>query len=697
MHRGSVEMATRRLIAAVEIMAEAIEVTDHDYRIVFVNRQWTELTGYTEEEAIGRTPAELLRCDDVCPSVYAAIEAQLLRGESWRGPFKSCRKDGSTLYQTLSVTPILDKDDVLEAVVAVRLDLTAQRISEQRLRESEERYALAAKGANDGLWDWKIREDEAYFSERWAAIVGSSAAGFTGRLEDWLSRVHPEDLPRLRDQFREHLGGSASHFQSEHRIRHGDGDFRWVQARGMAFRDHEGEPIRFAGSLTDITARKQAESMLYFAAAHDGLTSLPNRNLFRDRVALALERVRRNPDRRFAVLFTDLDGFKQVNDGLGHHTGDRLLVAVARRLESCVRTIDTVARLGGDEFGMLLEDLPNVDEATIAASRIERALSTPFEVEGHHIFISGSIGVVCSDENSTVEQLLRDADSAMYEVRTRGRGGLHMVDAATRERRARRSRLGGALRQSVELDGLELVYQPIVSLQTGQVRGLEALARWNHPEHGSVPPAEFIPLAEEMGLIDQLGMFVLHESCRRAAAWLRDSPRESFFVGVNVSARQFRDPHFVERVTQAQAVSGLRPGVLGLEITETVLVDRPEALVVMLRDLREMGVKLSLDDFGTGFSSLSHLRRFPVHSVKIDRSFTSALESDGTALHIVRAIVSLSHALGMQAVAEGVETMEQVAILRGVGCDLGQGWLFARPATAMDIPRLLNERLISTC
>lgn len=694
---SSVDTLTRRLVTAVENVAEAIEITDAAHRIVYVNKQWCEMTGYAEAQAIGRTPGELLRHPDESAALMTEIESRLQRGERWRGPLRSRRRDGGLLQQNLSVTPIMDDRGRLEAVVAVRMDLAQVLASEHRVRESEERYALAAKGANDGLWDWKINDDEAYFSERWCAIVGLPPQGFTGRMEDWLSRVHPDDLPRVRDQFREHLDGKAPHFESEHRIRHADNDYRWAHARGLAFRDSDGEPVRFAGSLTDITARKQAESMLYFAAAHDGLTSLPNRNLFRDRVGVSLQRARRNSDRRFAVLFTDLDGFKQVNDGLGHHVGDRLLVAVARRLESCVRTVDTVARLGGDEFGMLLEDLPNSEEAVVAAARIERALSTPFEVEGHHIFISGSIGVVCSDEESTVEQLLRDADSAMYEVRTRGRGGHHLVDAATRERRARRARLGGALRQSVEIEGLELVYQPIVSLQTGQVRGLEALARWNHAEHGAVPPGEFIPLAEEMGLIDRLGMWVLEEACHRTGIWLREAPRESFSVSVNVSARQFRDPHFVERVAQAQAKSGLRPGVLGLEITETVLVDRPEALVVMLRDLRGMGVKLSLDDFGTGFSSLSHLRRFPVHSVKIDRSFVAALDSDGTALHIVRAIVSLAHALGMQAVAEGVETQEQAAILRSVGCDLAQGWLFSPAVPESDVPRILDERLVPTC
>ncbi|MBM4368181.1 MAG: EAL domain-containing protein [Deltaproteobacteria bacterium] len=692
MRADDTEAMSRRLVAAVDSVAEAIEIIDADWKIVYVNRRWTELTGYTEAEAMGRAPSELLRSDAHPADYYAQVEAELRAGRAWRGYFVSARKDGSLIPQTLSVTPLLSPEGALEAIVAVRLDLTEQLAAEQRLRESEERYALASMGANDGLWDWKIPEDEAYFSERWCGIVGNDRQGFSGKVQDWLSLVHPDDLSRLRELIDEHFQLRSPHFESEHRLRHVDGSYRWVQARGLAFRGPEGAAVRFAGSLTDITQRKQAESMLYFAAAHDGLTSLPNRNLFRDRVSQALERVKRNPAKLFAVLYLDLDGFKQVNDGLGHHVGDRLLVGVARRLESCVRAVDTVSRLGGDEFGLLLEELASADEATAAAARIERALSMVFEIEGHHIFISGSIGVVCSDAESTVEQMLRDADSAMYEVRTRGRGGHHVIDAATRERRARRSRLGGALRQSVEVEGLEVVYQPVVSLITGQVRGLEALARWNHPVHGAVPPAEFVPLAEEMGLIDRLGYQVMREACRRAAQWMHEHARDQFFVNVNVSARQFRDPHFVERVAQVQAMSGLRPGVLGLEITETVFVDRPESVVAMLRELRNMGVRLALDDFGTGFSSLSHLRRFPVQSVKIDRSFVSALDADGTTLHIVRAIVSLTHALGMVAVAEGIETLDQVAILRGVGCDLGQGWLFSKATKAPDVSRLMNER-----
>lgn len=685
---------TRRLVAAVENVGEAIEIVDSEHRIVFVNRRWVDLTGYTEAEAVGRSPGELLRSDAHPPAYYREIEAELAAGRPWRGYLVSARKDGTLIPQTLSVTPILDAAGRLDSIVAVRHDLTDQIAAEQRLRESEERYALAAMGANDGLWDWKLPDDEAYYSERWCKIVGDDRPGFTGGRHDWLERVHPDDLGRLREQIDDHFGHRAPHFESEHRLRHSDGSFRWVHARGLAFRGPDGAALRFAGSLTDITQRKHSESMLYFAAAHDGLTRLPNRNLFRDRVGQALERIRRNSGRKLAVLYLDLDGFKQVNDGLGHHMGDRLLVSVARRLEGCVRAVDTVSRLGGDEFGLLLEDLATGEEAAAAAARIERALSTPFEIEGHHIFISGSIGVVCCDDDSTVDQLLRDADSAMYEVRTRGRGGHHVIDAASRARRARRNRLGDALRKCVEVEGIEVQYQPVVSLVTGQVRGLEALARWTHPQHGAVPPSEFVPLAEEMGLVDRLGDQVLRDACRRAAAWLRDHPRDQFSVNVNVSPRQFRDPHFVERVAQVQAMSGLRPGVLGLEITEAVLVDRPDVVGAMLTDLRNMGVRLVLDDFGTGFSSLSLLRRFPVHAIKIDHSFVNALEHDATTLHIVRGIVSLAHALGMVVIAEGVETREHVATLRGLGCDLGQGWLFSRAAAAFDVPRLMGERLL---
>ncbi len=683
-----------RLVAAVENVGEAIEIVDSQHHILFVNRRWTELTGYTFEEAVGRTPAELLRSGAHAPEYFAAMEAELSAGRAWRGYLVSARKDGTLIPQTISIKPILADDGTLDSLVAVRHDLSEQIAADQRLRESEERYALAAMGANDGLWDWKIPDDEVYFSERWCKIVGEDRHGFTGNSEAWLGRVHPDDAARLKEQIADHIDLRAPHFESEHRLRHTDGSYRWVLARGLAFRGPEGQALRFAGSLTDVTQRKHSESMLYFAAAHDGLTSLPNRNLFRDRVGQALERVRRNEGRRLAVLYLDLDGFKHVNDGLGHHMGDRLLVSVARRLEGCVRAVDTVSRLGGDEFGLLLEDLGNNDEAVTAAARIERALSTPFEIEGHHVFISGSIGVVCCDDDSTVEQLLRDADSAMYEVRTRGRGGHHVIDAASRERRARRSRLGGALRRSVEVEGLDVHYQPVVSLVTGQVRGLEALTRWTHPQHGAVPPSEFVPLAEEMGLIDRLGHQVLRDACRRAAGWLHEHPRDQFFVNVNVSPRQFRDPHFVERVAQVQAMSGLRPGVLGLEITEAVLVDRPDVVGAMLNDLRNMGVRLVLDDFGTGFSSLSLLRRFPVHAIKIDHSFVGALDHDATTLHIVRGIVSLAHALGMVVIAEGVETREHVVTLRGLGCDLGQGWLFSPATPAHDVARLLGERLL---
>jgi diguanylate cyclase (GGDEF)-like protein/PAS domain S-box-containing protein len=552
------------------------------------------------------------------------------------------------------------------------------------LKESEERYALAAQGANDGLWDWNLKSGRVYYSPRWQSMLGYEPGEVGDAPEAWLERIHPDDQGRVRADLEAHLAGLAPHFESEHRVRHRDGDYRFVLSRGLVVRDGQGQALRLAGSQTDITSRKRAEEQILHDALHDPLTGLPNRNLFLDRLGQAVGRRRRHGDYHFAVLFLDLDRFKVVNDSLGHLAGDALLTGLARRLIACVRAEDTVARLGGDEFAILLDDIEDARDATRVAGRIQEELKRPVTVEGHDVVSTASIGITLDDRRERrPEDLLRDADTAMYRAKERGRDRHEIFDDEMHARAVAALHLEGDLRRALERNGLALAFQPIVSLATGRPVGFEALVRWPHPERGFVAPDEFVPLAEETGLVLPLGHFVLREACRTAREWLDAAgagPAPS--ISVNISAREFGQPGLVERIEGLLREHRLPPACLRLEITESLIMEDPDEAVVRCLALRELGIGIDIDDFGTGYSSLSYLRRFPVDSLKIDRSFVGGMEASAEDQEIVRAILGLAVALGIRTVAEGIETEEQLARLRQLGCALGQGYLFAAPLPA---------------
>ena len=540
------------------------------------------------------------------------------------------------------------------------------------LRESEERYALSARGANDGLWVWDLRADHVYYSPRWKAMLGLAEEEIGSAPEEWFSRVHPDDVEILRSAVDLHLRGQTPHLELEHRMRTKDGQYRWMLSRGLAVRDASGTATRIAGSQTDVTERRAAVERLTHDAFHDSLTQLPNRALFMDRLARAIESHRRHPESLFAVLFLDLDRFKVVNDSLGHVLGDELLVGVAERLESVVRSSDSVARLGGDEFVVLVDGVAHAADAVRTAQRIQDALSAPFKVGVHEIFTTVSIGVAVSTTGyDDPQDVLRDADIAMYRAKTRGKARHEVFDTAMHERTVELLRFETDLRRAIERGELRVHYQPLIEMSTGRVAGFEALLRWQRGDR-LVPAHEIVPVAEETGLIVPIGEWVLRESLRQAREW------NGIDMHINLSPRQLMQPDLVERVAAAVAESGLPPECVHLEMTESVLIENAEAAAELLHALRNLRVKLSLDDFGTGYSSLSSLREFPFDMLKIDRSFL--LDADARrADEIVRTIASLARALEMTVTIEGLETAEQVDRMRGLGISYAQGFHFAPP------------------
>jgi diguanylate cyclase (GGDEF)-like protein/PAS domain S-box-containing protein len=609
----------------------------------------------------------------------AYASALVLRGSSATGPMQWAITMGTLTVVGLMLSGLLRRLELREAESTERMEA---------LREAEERFRRAFEDAAIGMALCSLDGHYLRVNRALAELTGYEGDALVGM--PFRDITHPDDVDADLVGLSELLSGKRQVYETEKRYVHAEGHAVWIQLNLTVVKDAAGRPVHLIAQMQDITDRKRAQAELAHRALHDPLTGLPNRLLFTDRLEVALARLARRAG-AVAILFVDLDRFKLINDSHGHEVGDRVLVETASRLRGILRPSDTLSRFGGDEFTILCEDVSSEVDVSSVAERIAEALAEPFPLADREVFLSASIGIALGRDGAmSASALLRDADAAMYGAKERGRSRYAIYDGAMRLRGAERLETETALRRAIERDELRVHYQPEVELETGRVVGVEALVRWAHPDRGLVPPGEFIPVAEDTGLIAPIGEWVLREACRQAHAWQGVYGDAPLRMAVNLSGRQLAHEGLRDTVANALADADLPPELLCLEITESALAEDPDAARETLLSLRRLGVCLAIDDFGVGFSSLSQIRQLPpVDVIKIDRSFVSGIGQNREDEAIVASVISLARALEVETIGEGVETAEHAMALRELGCDHAQGFHFARPAPAAEIGELL--------
>lgn len=677
-----------RAIAASHNGVVLTDATQPDNPVIYVNPAFEAMTGYKADEIIGRN-CRLLQGPDSQPEALASIRSALREVRECHVTLRNYRKDCTPFWNQLFIAPVFNDQGQLTHFVGVQNDITQRYQTELALQSSEAQYRRIVETAAEGIWMLDAQDRTSFVNAQMAEMLGYTPEEMRGKsLFDFIDPVsHPLVTEKLAKR---RIGEEERH---DFCFRRRDGQTLWALISTSALFNDAGDYLGALGMLTDITDRKQAEAQLEHFAFYDALTDLPNRAYFFDRLQESINHYHSNPAASFAVLFLDLDSFKMVNDGLGHTVGDHLLVAIARRLRHCLASDQLLARLGGDEFTVLLPHLEEEGEAIAIAQCIHDAFLPPFTIDHHTIFSNVSIGIACAHPNyHHPEELLRDADTAMYQAKAGGKGHYAVFNYAMHSSAVERLQLETNLRWAIEQSQFQLYYQPIIHLATGKLSGFEALIRWHHPEKGWIPPSQFIPVAEETRLILDIGAWVIAEACHQLQAWQQQwGPDLNLTMNINLSAKQFAQPELLTQIDAMLQRTHIDPRCLKFEITESAIMGQAQAAQETLQAMKSRGIQLSIDDFGTGYSSLSYLHHFPVDTLKVDRSFLQSIGTQGGEAEIVKTIIALAHNLGMKVVAEGVETAAQIHYLRTLGCEFGQGYFFAHPLTAAAATVLLNN------
>jgi diguanylate cyclase (GGDEF)-like protein/PAS domain S-box-containing protein len=692
------ESSEGRFEALVQEASDIIIVADDSDRLRYVSPAFDRLLGYSADAMRTRPATDIMHPDDLAALRTRSDEITRPGSDGVHTDFRLRHRNGSWRWFEATITNHLDNPKV-RGIVSNLHDITERKQADEALREAHERFLSAFENAPIGIAMIDLDGDVLRANSAYGRIVGYPGARLCGMNVHDLT--HPQDRESSKAEMARFVSKTADvsdTYRLEKRYLNAEGREVWVSVNVSCVRDDEGKPLYMIEQIEDVTERRELRERLAHAAIHDPLTTLPNRLLFMDRLEVALSRAGRIHGRA-AVIFLDLDGFKLVNDSMGHAAGDELLKAVAERLRAAMRPSDTVARFGGDEFVVLCEEITEEQEAFEIAERIAEALSRPIELFDGEIFVTASQGLAISEaEGDTASGLLRDADTAMYVAKERGRSRIQMFDSQSHGVALKQMNTLSQLHRALERSEFRVFYQPIVDLQTGRLAGLEALLRWQHPDRGLMHPAEFLAMTEESGLIVPIGAWVLEEATRQYVVWERErrergAPSLSVGMSVNLSPRQLTQPNLIEQIAGTLDSSGIDPSALWLEITEGALATDTETTLQVLHHLRALGVHLSIDDFGSGYASLGYLRSFPVEALKIDRSFVDGLGRGTADATIVGLIGDLTRSLGLICIAEGVERSNQLDDLRALGCDFAQGFLLGVPLPAETLGEVLNDDL----
>ncbi len=660
----------------------------------FVSEGCLKLTGYHPDELIfdSRISYGKITHPDDLKNVNATIYADLNKDNSYDVEYRIIRADGCIRWVSERGVGVFDEHNKRIAIEGFIQDITDRIATNKALHEALRRYRSIFEHATEGIFQTTPSGRYLDANPALARIYNyPSPEIMIAALQDIQQQLYVQQS--RRDEFVRLMfeSGNVRNFESE--VYRQDGSSIWISENARAVKDVHGVVQFYEGTVVDITERKQHEEKLQHQASHDILTGLPNRMLLMDRIERAISRAKREAQKA-AVVFVDLDNFKLINDSLGHHVGDRLLLEMASRLSTCIRNQDTVARLGGDEFVLVLTEQSEGPGVIHIIRRLLEVIAQPWIDEGHEYSLSCSIGISCYPcDGDSAETLLKCADVAMYEAKGAGKNTFHFFTPELNQAVTERLALANDLRRAVEREEFRVYYQPRVDVHTGQIVGAEALIRWQHPEKGLIPPDNFIPIAEETGLIIPMGQWILHEACRQNRAW-QEAGLQPICVSVNLSPIQFRQPGLIEAVMNALQQTALNASFLELELTESFFMQDAERINDAITALKSLGVALSIDDFGTGYSSLSYLKRFPVNHLKIDKSFVQEINTSPDDAAIVRAIITLGHELGLKVVAEGVETLANYKFLQQHNCDEIQGYYFSRPVPAPDMEILLRHGIV---